>query len=120
MTVRSFIFDATPESSLRLGNLSGQGYEVSGTKLCIDVTRCVEAEKPGEIEVVQVWLTPPQMAELVKQFFKEVVTSKKIYASLLQRLLRTRWNLMTAPTAKESWLGDGGKPSLPSYDKVKT
>lgn len=115
---RSFIFDATPESSLRLGNLSGQGYEVSGTKLCINITRCVEAEKAGEVEVVQLWLTVPQMAELVKLFFKETVSPKNIYTTFLERLLRTRWNLMTAPTAKGSW--GGGKPSLPAYDKVKT
>lgn len=107
---QSFIFDTTAGSQIRLGNLSGKGYEVGGTMLCIGVTQCAEAGKPGEVEVVQLWLSVPQMAELVKQFFWETISPGNIYTALLKRLLRRRWSIMSAPAALSN---------LPSYEEIR-
>lgn len=121
---RSFIFDATSKSRFYLGNQGGQGHETPRTLLCIDVTRCeikrADATKEDdEAEVVQIYLTIPQMVEIVKLFFWDVVSPGNIYTKFLQRLLKRRWDVMTDDLAKTTTFSDNDQPWLLRYDRTE-
>jgi hypothetical protein len=124
---RSFIFDAKSGSRIRLGNFGTKGAENPETQMCIDVTQCIVwaggkgEEEEEEADVVQIFLTVPQVAEIVKQFFWEIISPGNIYTKLLERLLHRRRQLMTSEIAKTRLLGhDVGRPWMPPYDKLET
>ncbi len=46
---------------------------------------------------VQLWITPTQIAEIVKQYFETMLRhAPKVYRQNLERLLRKRWAMMTS------------------------
>ncbi len=83
----SFIFDSTENSAVYLGKTHGVEEENHTARLCVGICQCKLVEGSQETTEVQVWLTVEQVAELVKQFFWEIVSPGNIYTKLLQRLL---------------------------------
>lgn len=117
----SFIFDSTENSAVYLGKTHGVEEENHTARLCVGICQCKLVEGSQETTEVQVWLTVEQVAELVKQFFWEIVSPGNIYTKLLQRLLHRRRQMMTSEVAKTRLLGpQAGKPWMPQYDRLET
>jgi hypothetical protein len=103
---------------VKIGGGEMPGHESDRTRLAITV----KAVADGEPIEVQIWLTVPQVASLVKQFFYDILFQgndrrKTLFAKLLQRLLRKRWAVMTMPLLKQE-CGDG-EPWFPSYHELE-
>ena len=114
---RSIIVQSRADSRIFLGSDAVKGRETPDTRLTIDVSNYVllsDREAEGDLQVVQLCLSVPQMAELVRQFFVEIITPKNMYAKLLRRLLQKRWAAMSSPLAKMIWHGQS-TPLLPRY-----
>ena len=117
---RSLQLQSRPESRIHLSSDASQaGHEAPTTRLCIDISNyeLMSDRETGGLEVLQVYLTVPQFAALVVEFFRETCSPRNIYTNLLQRLLKHRWAVMTHPISKETWLGRSG-PSMPRYDDL--
>jgi len=57
---------------------------------------------------VQLWITPTQIAEIVKQYFAEMLRhTPRVYRQQLERMLRKRWTVMTSSIYREEIPGCG-------------
>ena len=66
----------------------------------------------------QVWLTVPQVAEIVKAFFWPIVSQNRVFRELLSRLLRKRRTEMTAELARRTdCMLPEPKFEMPRYDQ---
>ncbi|MEJ0053295.1 MAG: hypothetical protein WDN10_01010 [bacterium] len=109
---RSIILESDPEARVGFNAQEGAGHEKTESRVVIDISgyKLVhDTETEGGLHVVQLYLTVPQMAQLVRMFFLEIA-KENIYAQLLRRLLRQRWKVMTNGAAKHmGW--------MPRYDQ---
>ncbi|MFA5954040.1 MAG: hypothetical protein WC817_00700 [Patescibacteria group bacterium] len=82
------------------GGEGGVDRETPSTRFCLNIA--AKAFVPGEDGFaqdidVQLWITPTQIAQLVKQYFSMMLWhTKPVYRQLLERLLRKRWSVMTS------------------------
>ena len=115
------IFQSLQDATIRVGGGEAQGgHENPESRIAISV----KAQPPhtGESEVgdgyeLQVWLTIPQVAAIVADFFQEVAPPRTIYHKFLRRLLEKRWAHMTSPICKrEIFEGEGW--TMKPYAKV--
>ncbi len=121
MSTSSFSFDSTENSEVYLGCTHGVREENPTARLCIGIRQCKPVEGSQETTEVQIWLTVEQVAELVKRFFWEIISTKGIYTTFLQRLLHRRRQVMTSEYAKTRLLGaEAGKAWMPQYDRLET
>ena len=114
MAVPDHCYDSLPESHITFGGGGGgPGWETPKAlyylNLEVVITPATRADSMtiGEKVRLQLGLTIPQMAEIVKRFFHETVShygkpnpKKNIFNTFLRRLLQKRWALMTSPVAK--------------------
>ncbi|MBM3191847.1 MAG: hypothetical protein FJZ63_04265 [Chlamydiae bacterium] len=119
---RFYIFQSLQNATLRVGGGEAQGgHENPESRLAISVmTELTGTEdyqpKKEECEV-QVWLTIPQVAAIVRDFFQEVAPPGSVYHKFLRRLLEKRWAHMTSPICKrEIFAGEGW--TMERYTKV--
>lgn len=115
---RFLIARSVQDADVQIGGGEVPGHESGRTLLAITV----KAVADGEPIEVQIWLTIPQLASIVKKFFSGILfhensRKKTLFAKLLQRLLRKRWAVMTSPLLKQ--IMDDGEPWFPSYDKIE-
>ena len=105
------ILESNVNARVSLNARESPGYEKTDSRVVLDISGFAvknEAYADGS-DVIQLYLTVPQMAKLVWMFFGEVA-SNNIYTQLLRRLLRQRWKVMTNAVAKDmSW--------MPRYDR---
>ena len=94
-------FETVQDTELRLG--AGEGApdrERPDSRYCITIrTRAYAPAAAGFTRDVhvQLWITPVQIAELVKQYFSEMLRhTPRVYRQQLERLLRKRWSVMTS------------------------
>lgn len=109
----SFIFDSEKKSEVYLGRTHAAESENHTAKLCIGIRQCNLDGDSQETVEVQVWLTVEQVAEVVKMFFWETISSSHIYKTFLQRLLHRRWKVMTSQLSQHT-------ASMPGYDRITT
>ena len=98
-------FETVQGAELLLG--AGEGApdrEGLDSRYCININTkvFVPADNGFTREVhVQLWITPTQIAQLVKQYFSEMLRhTSPVYRDLLERLLRKRWSVMTSSVYK--------------------
>lgn len=100
MTNRAMVFQAIQDAHVTIGNWGGQGGEKPDTPMFINVhVRQVNgpAGEPvsDEIDFI-LGLTVPQMAQIVKHFFWDIIWDKELpFRRMFLRLLRKRWAVMT-------------------------
>jgi len=118
---RFYILQSLQNATLRVGGGEAQGgHENPESRLAITVMTELQATeysepKKGEEVDLQVWLTIPQVASIVADFFQEVAPPGSIYHKFLRRLLEKRWAHMTSPIAKS---GINGKRWMEKYTQV--
>jgi len=98
-------FETVQGAELRLGAGEGQpDRERPDSRYCINIKTkvFVPADNGFTREVhVQLWITPTQIAQLVKQYFSDMLRhASPVYRDLLERLLRKRWSMMTSSIYK--------------------
>ena len=99
---KTFSFETVPDSPVYLGGGIGPGFEISETAFTVNVFAKRFHSENEEVVAVQLWITPVQLAELVKAYFAEMIcNSPKIYRQLLERLLRRRWTVMSFKSTRK-------------------
>ena len=81
------------------GHTDQPGYETPRSRICVNLRAKAMVYEDGEFKRdihLQLWITPGQLAEIVKEFFVGMLRhTSPVYRSLLERLLRKRWSVMT-------------------------
>src|SRR3989344_8109982 len=113
-------FETVQGAELRLGGgEGGPDRETPGSRYCVNVTAqaYVHGDNGFTRDVdVQIWITPTQIAQLVKQYFSTMLwCTGPVYRQLLERLLRKRWSVMTSDFYK---LPLEGSDRLEPYHKT--
>ena len=99
-------FETIRSASVLLGaGEGGPDRETLDSRYCINVD--TKAYDPATDSFsrdihVQLWITPTQIAEIVKQYFAEMLRhAPRVYRQQLERLLRKRWTVMTSSIYRE-------------------
>ncbi len=92
-------FETIQGASILLGGGEGRvGSETPSTRFCINVE--AKALVDGDFNEpvhIQLWITPSQIAQIVKSYFEGMFSSTpKWCRENLQRLLHKRWRVMTS------------------------
>ena len=91
------------------GDAGGPDRETPSTRFCIDVdAKAFVREDNGFTRDVriQLWITPTQIAEIVKGYFSDMLyNTSRVYRELLERILRKRWAVMTSSIYRRKDLG---------------
>jgi hypothetical protein len=91
-----------------------EGHETPWTRFCINLDAKALNYESGEFDrkvMVQLWITPAQVAEIVKEYFRDMLeNTPRVFRDMLERLLRKRWSVMTNPTWKDPEDPDRVKP----------
>ena|SRR3989344_3701959 len=123
MTNRAIVVQAIQDAHVSIGNWGGNGHETIDKPMFINV-RVREVKGPAgeplnkdEVDFV-LGLTVPQMAQIVKHFFWDIIWDKEqpFFRKMFLRLLRKRWAVMTDSLYKNP--GDpifGEKAKLMQY-----
>jgi hypothetical protein len=103
-------FETVQDATVRLGGGTGTvDRETLAHCFCINVEAkaYVEADNGFTRPVhIQVWITPTQLADIVKEFFVDFLRHvAPVYRSMLERILRKRWSVMTSGIFKEEFPG---------------
>lgn len=116
---RFLIAESVQDARIQLaGGDANPGWETPDSRWALTV-KAVDTR--GEPIEVQIWLTVPQLASIVKKFFANILVredngQKTIFAGMLRRLLRKRWATMSAVVAK---LECDGMQWFPPYDNLE-
>ena len=121
------IFESLLAAEVKVGGGNGENGENAQSRLAITVvSKCtsVNGQKPeAELQEVQLWLTIPQLVQIVIAFFWQTVGQGNVFTGLLKRLLEKRWKVMTSPFAmgvfSESDLDLDVPYSMPKYWHVR-
>ena len=92
-------FETIQGASILLGGGEGSPErETLTTRFCINVE--AKALVNGDFTEpvhIQLWITPSQIAEIVKAYFSDMLRyTPRVYRDLLERILRKRWTVMTS------------------------
>jgi len=113
-------FETIHDAKVLLGaGEGGPDSERVDSRYCINVgTRAYDPATDSfsrDIHI-QLWITPTQIAEIVKQYFAEMLRhTPRVYRQLLERLLRKRWAVMTSLIYQHDY---PGCKRVPPYHKI--
>lgn len=115
-------FETIQGAELRLGGGEGSpDRETLSTRFCININAkaFVHAENGFTREVhVQLWITPTQIAQLVREYFTDMLRyTPRVYRDLLERILRKRWQVMTSSLYRENNIS--GTERVKPYHKTR-
>jgi hypothetical protein len=121
MTNRAIVVQTIPDAHVSIGNWGGHGHERIDKPMFINV-RVREVKGPngepvneGEVIDFVLGLTVPQVAQIVKLFFWDIIcdAERPFFRNMFLRLLRKRWAVMTDPLSKnptDPIFGEKAKP----------
>jgi hypothetical protein len=102
------------------GSTNSEGPE---SRFCINVDTKAYDPATGTFSRdihVQLWITPSQIADIVKQYFAEMLRHvPNVYGKLLERILRKRWTVMTSSVYRLDH-SPGTPRSLEPYYRIRT
>jgi len=112
-------FETIQGASILLGGGEGAPErETPSTRFCINVE--AKALVNGDFTEpvhIQLWITPVQIAEIVKAFFLDFLRhAPRVYKELLERILRKRWAIMTSGVYR---MEIPGLSRLDPYHKIR-
>lgn len=111
---RSEMFESIQDARVMVGGGDPEGFENPKSRLAITV-RCTDI-MTGQPVDVQLWLTIPQFAAIVWEFFSEIVRESNFFSKALRRLMSKRYAVMTSEFARPE---PGNNWCIPRYDDPK-
>ncbi len=114
-------FETVQDAHVLLGGgEGGPDRETPRTRFCINIdAKAYVPEDDGftrDIHI-QLWITPTQIAEIVKAFFSDMLChTSRVYHDMLERILRKRWSVMTSSLYRNK---DFGGERVNPYYKIR-